>query len=61
MAQRRESTAIMTMAAPIGNAQAAPEARPERIGVLLVNLGTPDSCDAKACAFTSGNSCPTRA
>jgi len=37
----------MTMAAPIGNAQAAPEARPERIGVLLVNLGTPDSCDAK--------------
>src|SRR5947207_769543 len=37
----------MTMAAPIGNAQAAPEARPERIGVLLVNLGTPDSCDAQ--------------
>src|SRR5947207_6751220 len=37
----------MTMAAPIGNAQAAPEARPDRIGVLLVNLGTPDSCDAR--------------
>src|SRR3954467_376635 len=37
----------MTMAAPIGNAQAAPEAKPERIGVLLVNLGTPDSADAR--------------
>ena len=36
----------MTMAAPTGNAQAAPEARPARIGVLLVNLGTPDTCDA---------------
>jgi protoporphyrin/coproporphyrin ferrochelatase len=37
----------MTMAAPTGNAQAVPEARPERIGVLLVNLGTPDTCDAR--------------
>ena len=24
-----------------------PEARPERVGVLLVNLGTPDTADAK--------------
>jgi len=37
----------MTMAASTGNAQAAPEARPGRIGVLLVNLGTPDTCDAR--------------
>ena len=26
---------------------AAPAARPQRVGVLLVNLGTPDTCDAK--------------
>ena len=37
----------MTVAVPTGNAKAAPEARPERIGVLLVNLGTPDTCDAR--------------
>src|SRR5260370_29518613 len=37
----------MTVAVPTGNAKAAQEARPERIGVLLVNLGTPDSCDAR--------------
>ena len=24
-----------------------PDARPQRVGVLLVNLGTPDSCDAR--------------
>jgi ferrochelatase len=35
----------MTVVVPMGSA--APEARPERVGVLLVNLGTPDSADAK--------------
>jgi ferrochelatase len=37
----------MTVVAPIGSAKPAPEAKPERIGVLLVNLGTPDTCDAR--------------
>jgi ferrochelatase len=37
----------MTVVVPIGNAKAASEAKPERVGVLLVNLGTPDSCDAR--------------
>jgi ferrochelatase len=37
----------MTVAVPTRNAKAAPEARPDRIGVLLVNLGTPDTCDAR--------------
>ena len=36
----------MTVVVPIGNAKAAAEAKPERVGVLLVNLGTPDTCDA---------------
>ena len=36
----------MTAAVPTGNAAPAPAARPQRIGVLLVNLGTPDTCDA---------------
>jgi ferrochelatase len=36
----------MTVPVPIEKAQAAVAARPERIGVLLVNLGTPDSADA---------------
>jgi protoporphyrin/coproporphyrin ferrochelatase len=35
------------VAVPTGNTKPAPEARPERIGVLLVNLGTPDTCDAR--------------
>jgi ferrochelatase len=39
--------AIMIVAVPTGNTKPAPEARPERIGVLLVNLGTPDTCDAR--------------
>src|SRR4029077_18585092 len=30
-----------------GSAKPAPEAKPERIGVLLVNLGTPDTADTK--------------
>jgi ferrochelatase len=43
----REATAIMSVVVPIGKAKAAAEARPERVGVLLVNLGTPDSADAR--------------
>ena len=37
----------MTVVVPIGNAKPAPAARPERVGVLLVNLGTPDTPDAR--------------
>jgi protoporphyrin/coproporphyrin ferrochelatase len=43
----REATDIMAVVAPIGSAKSAPAAKPERIGVLLVNLGTPDTADAK--------------
>jgi ferrochelatase len=35
----------MSVVVPIAKIEA--EARPERVGVLLVNLGTPDSADAK--------------
>jgi ferrochelatase len=37
----------MSVVVPIGKTKAAAEARPERVGVLLVNLGTPDSADAR--------------
>ena len=37
----------MTTAVSIENAGIAAEAKPERIGVLLVNLGTPDSADTR--------------
>jgi ferrochelatase len=37
----------MSVVVPIGKTGAAAEARPERVGVLLVNLGTPDSADTK--------------
>ena len=37
----------MATVIPIESAKAATGIRPERIGVLLVNLGTPDSADAK--------------
>ena len=37
----------MTAAVPIESAEAAAATRPDRIGVLLVNLGTPDSADAR--------------
>ena len=37
----------MTVATPIGSANPAPAAQPGRIGVLLVNLGTPDTADAR--------------
>jgi ferrochelatase len=37
----------MTAVVSIENAKSAAGTRPERIGVLLVNLGTPDSADTK--------------
>ena len=37
----------MTAVVPIETAKPAAAARPERVGVLLVNLGTPDSADAR--------------
>src|SRR5437016_5105156 len=37
----------MTADIPLENAKAAIGVRPQRIGVLLVNLGTPDSADAR--------------
>src|SRR6267143_5911285 len=37
----------MTVVVPIQISKAAADARAERVGVLLVNLGTPDSADAK--------------
>jgi ferrochelatase len=37
----------MTTVIPIDSARPAVDARPERIGVLLVNLGTPDTADAR--------------
>ena len=37
----------MTAAVSIEKAHAAADARPERIGVLLVNLGTPDTADTR--------------
>jgi protoporphyrin/coproporphyrin ferrochelatase len=37
----------MTAAAPIGHPKPASAAQPQRVGVLLVNLGTPDTADAR--------------
>src|SRR5256885_11478375 len=37
----------MSTVVSIGTAKPAPVAKPERIGVLLVNLGTPDRADAR--------------
>jgi ferrochelatase len=37
----------MTTVVPIEKSGAAAEVRPDRIGVLLVNLGTPDTADTK--------------
>src|SRR6202166_1617904 len=37
----------MTAVVSIENAKSAPGVRPERVGVLLVNLGTPDSADTR--------------
>jgi ferrochelatase len=44
---KREATDIMTVVVPIERTPSAVEAKRERVGVLLVNLGTPDSADAK--------------
>jgi ferrochelatase len=38
---------MMTTVIPIQTAKAAAVASPERVGVLLVNLGTPDTADTK--------------
>ena len=43
----REATEIMTAVVSIESAKAAADAAPERVGVLLVNLGTPDTADAQ--------------
>jgi protoporphyrin/coproporphyrin ferrochelatase len=37
----------MIAVVPIERAEAAAEAKPERVGVLLVNLGTPDTADTR--------------
>ena len=37
----------MSMVVPIHGAKPATVAQPERVGVLLVNLGTPDTADAR--------------
>jgi len=37
----------MTVVSPIGSAKPEPATQPERVGVLLVNLGTPDTADAR--------------
>jgi len=42
----REVTPVMTTVVPIESARPAVNVKPERIGVLLVNLGTPDTPDA---------------
>src|SRR5260370_4237101 len=44
---QREATDIMTTLVSIESAKPAADLRPERVGVLLVNLGTPDTADAK--------------
>src|SRR3954468_23558250 len=43
----REAIEIMMAVVPIGSAKSAPAVQPERVGVLLVNLGTPDTSDAR--------------
>src|SRR5437016_4015371 len=42
----RDGTGLMTAMIPIEKAMAAAEAKPGCVGVLLVNLGTPDTADA---------------
>jgi ferrochelatase len=42
----REANLVMTTVVPIESARPAVNVKPERIGVLLVNLGTPDTPDA---------------
>src|SRR5882757_569271 len=43
----RKATCIMTAVVSIESARGAADARPARIGVLLVNLGTPDTADTR--------------
>ena len=43
----RQAIDIMSAVLPIERAKAATEVRPERVGVLLVNLGTPDTADTR--------------
>jgi len=43
----REAKSIMTVIVPMVSPAVAVEPAPERVGVLLVNLGTPDSADTK--------------
>jgi ferrochelatase len=38
---------MMTTVVPIEGAKAATDVRPQRVGVLLVNLGTPDTADTR--------------
>ena len=43
----REATGVMTAVVPIESAKPVAGPAAERVGVLLVNLGTPDSADAR--------------
>jgi len=43
----REAIDIMTAVNPIESAKTATDVRPQRVGVLLVNLGTPDTADTR--------------
>src|ERR1700738_492096 len=44
---KRDASARMTSVVSIESARPAVEAKPARVGVLLVNLGTPDTADAR--------------
>ncbi len=43
----REANRLMTVIVPIHGTETVADQAPERVGVLLVNLGTPDSADTK--------------
>ncbi len=43
----RDAKSIMTVVVPLDAHRPAAQAAPSRVGVLLVNLGTPDTADAK--------------
>jgi protoporphyrin/coproporphyrin ferrochelatase len=47
MSQAREALSDMTSLVPIEKTLARPATRAQRVGILLVNLGTPDTCDPK--------------
>jgi ferrochelatase len=47
MAATGEATEIMSVVVPIERTPVAPDPKRERVGVLLVNLGTPDSADTR--------------